>query len=73
MFAIGPKTLEAYKKEAEVIGLTKFEGEEAYSQSSLAHLHERFLGLYVCAKGSGLFGTSILDFFDVKALFVKMI
>lgn len=73
MFAATPETLIAFKREGETIGLTQFEDENEYSQGSSAHVYERFLGLYVCAKGSGLFSTSILDFFDIKALFVKMI
>lgn len=73
MFAAKPETLIAFKREGETIGLTQFEDENEYSQGSSAHVYERFLGLYVCAKGSGLFSTSILDFLDIKALFVKMI
>jgi hypothetical protein len=73
MFATTPDVLVAFKRESEIIGLTRFEVEEEYSQGSSAHVYERFLGLYVCTKGSGLLSTSLLDFFDVKALLVKMI
>ena len=73
MFAATPETLVALKRESDVMGLINFEGENEYSQGSLAHVYERFLGLFVCAKRSGLLSTSILDFFDVKALFVKII
>jgi hypothetical protein len=71
MFATTPDVLVAFKRESEIIGLTRFEVEEEYSQGSSAHVYERFLGL--CTKGSGLLSTSLLDFFDVKALLVKMI
>lgn len=73
MFAATPETLVAFKREGEAIGLTQFEGEQDYSQASSAHVYERFLGLYVCARGSGLFSTSLIDFFDAKALMVKMV
>jgi lipopolysaccharide biosynthesis protein len=73
MFAATPETLMALKEEGERIGLTRFEDENQYSQSSSAHVFERFLGIYVCAMGPGLLGTSLLDFFDLKALLVKMI
>ncbi len=73
MFAATPETLVAIKQEGEHIGLTRFEDEIEYSQGSSAHVYERFMGLYVCAKGPGLLSTSLLDFFDLKALLVKMI
>lgn len=73
MFAATPEMLMNFKREGETVGLTVFEDESEYSQGSSAHVYERFLGLYVCTNGSGLFCTSIYDFFDLKALFVKMI
>jgi lipopolysaccharide biosynthesis protein len=73
MFAATPEMLMDFKRKGETIGLTEFEDENEYSQASSAHVYERFLGLYVCTKGSGLFSTSILDFLDLKALFVKLI
>ena len=73
MFAASSESLVAIKRESEVLGLTQFESEGEYSQSSSAHMYERFLGLYFCSRGSGLLSTSSLDFFDVKALLVKLI
>lgn len=72
MFAATPELLMNFKREGETIGLSVFEDESEYSQGSSAHVYERFLGLYVYEKGSSLFSTSILDFLDIKALFVKM-
>ena len=71
MFATTPEVLIQIIKEGKEMILTEFEAEENYSQSSLAHVYERFIGLYVCAKGDGLISTSIGDFFDIEALKVK--
>jgi lipopolysaccharide biosynthesis protein len=71
MFATTPEVLIQIIKEGKEMILTEFEAEENYSQSSLAHVYERFIGLYVCAKGDGLISTSIGDFFDIGALKVK--
>jgi lipopolysaccharide biosynthesis protein len=72
MFAATPEVLIELKNEGEKIFLADFEAEDNYSQSSLAHVYERFIGLYVCARGDGLISTSIVDFFDFKALQTKL-
>jgi lipopolysaccharide biosynthesis protein len=72
MFAATPEILIEIKNEGEKVVVTEFEGEDNYSQGSTAHLYERFIGLYVCAKGDGLIGTSIVDFFDMRALKAKL-
>ena len=73
MFAISPAMLTDLQRESETIGLFQFENESEYSQASIAHVFERFLGLYACSKGTGISSTSILDYLDLKALIVKMI
>jgi lipopolysaccharide biosynthesis protein len=72
MFASSSIVMMAVKQEGENLHLIKFEEEENYFQGSAAHVYERFVGLYACAKGDGLISTSIIDFFDLKALKTKM-
>jgi lipopolysaccharide biosynthesis protein len=73
MFAASSAMLIDLKCESEAIGLSQFENESAYSQASSAHVFERFVGLYAFSNGSGLLCTSLRDYFDLKALLVKMI
>ena len=73
MFAISPAMLTDLQRESETIGLFQFENESEYSQASVAHVFERFLGLYAYTQGSGLFSSSIIDFLDLKAIRVKLI
>jgi lipopolysaccharide biosynthesis protein len=73
MFAASPAMLVDLKRASETIGLAQFEYENDYSQASLAHVFERFLGLYAFSRGSGLLCTSIFHYLDLKALLVKMI
>lgn len=72
MFAAKTELLIALKHESEIMKFTEFEDENSYSQGSLAHVYERFIGLYVCTRGDGLLGTSIIDFFNFKALKAKL-
>ncbi len=73
MFAAKTHLLIALKNESEIMKFTEFEDENSYSQSSLAHVYERFIGLYVSTRGDGLIGTSIIDFLDFKALKTRLL
>jgi lipopolysaccharide biosynthesis protein len=73
MYAASPSLMIDFKRVSENLGFDQFEDENEYSQASCAHVLERFLGLHALDYGSGLFGTSICDYLDIKAISVKMI
>ena len=72
MFTTTIEVLLDFVFHSENLGLNVFEDESLYSQSSTAHLLERFLGLNLSEKDSNFICTSILDYLDLKALFVKI-
>lgn len=73
MFSITPSFLHEVFEAGRRHNFIHFEIENEYSQASMAHVYERFFGLHAYRRGNGLFATSIFDYFDFRALLVKIL
>lgn len=72
MFATSGLFLKEYVGFVERFDLNVFEDECEYNQSSMAHVHERFVGLVSNQLQGQIVATSFLDYFDCRAIAIKL-